>query len=212
MIVSSSYEIAEQARFRQVILSGEGDQSEFLENLQAACKDPGSRKTFVRLTSEKFAQRIESAKPENAQEIYQLVKSQNVKGLTSSVIGLATGAFSLAWTVMLTMGTGGAPIILALAFFACVSLPSFIEDMQKLVDAIRKGEAGRYDRLVMLASTILCTAGSVLALLLADSIPALVFASVMGIVFLTLNLGVLYAQENSSISWDEPLLLEPDPI
>ena len=118
--------------------------------------ETGGKLEMVRLTGSKSAEAILTADATNAAEVVQLVLQENNKAIALSatvavlmLVGVALSGLSIAFS-------GGTAALVIALLGAAVGLAWLGLDGYNFIKAAQEGEKGKYDRLWLLFTTLVC--------------------------------------------------------
>lgn len=145
-----------------------------------------------RVTSDECLKMIRQKGPSEAGEVIASVQKKSLEKVIVSSIAIGLVGISLALTAASFVFTGPLAIILTTAIGLAVSLSWILVDAYGLIQEFKNSEPGRFDKLWILLSTVVAAIAVGLVFFLSGGIAPIIAASVVGLVWLAINITSYY--------------------
>jgi hypothetical protein len=148
-------------------------------------------RALTRMVSKEAVSLIKNAQEKTA-VVFDTIAKENADNLKLNAIILTLSILTVAGVTLGLVFTGGIGAIVAAALLTVVALTWFGIDGYNVIEAFKKDERGKYDRLWMIISSLICFIALTLAFYLSAGMIPLILAGVIGLFWLMINSSCLY--------------------
>ncbi len=143
--------------------------------------------SLKRLTNEDCIQQIREKQTAEANTVIEAVQKESTKNTALASIGMVLLITGLVVSIAALIFTGPIGIIVTAAIGIAASTAWLALDLYELIKEFKSTDPGRFDKIWILATTILAVVATALVFFLSSGLVPIIIAAVFGAVWLTVN-------------------------